>query len=113
MEYSHKIEAEVLCLKLTGDLIGGSFAEELLALVDQSIQEGNGNCSIDIEEVRYINSSGIGALITVLTKLRNRGGDLVLINPSEHVQKLLIMTKLENIFNIAASENEAFQLLNN
>ena len=64
-------------------------------------------CLIDISDVRYINSSGIGVLITLLTKFRNKGGELFLIKPSEHVQKLLIITKLQAIFNIVDTEQEA------
>ena len=45
-------------------------------------------------------------LVSLLTKFRNRGGELVLINPSEHMRKLLIITKLNAIFTIA--EDDAF-----
>jgi anti-sigma B factor antagonist len=54
-----------------------------------------------------MNSSGLGVLITVLTKLRNKGGEVVLLNPSEQVKKLLLITKLNNIFNIFDSKEEA------
>ena len=70
-------------------------------------------CAIDISNVRYINSSGIGVLITVLTKFRNKDGELVLINPSEHVKKLLIITKLNAIFNVVDNEKEAVIELKN
>jgi len=64
-------------------------------------------CIIDISQLRYINSSGIGVLITILTKFRNKGGEVYLLNPSESVRKLLIITKLNSIFNIVATEEEA------
>ena len=53
--------------------------------------------------------SGIGVLITLLTKFRNKNGELFIIKPSGQVNKLLIMTKLQAIFNIVDSEEEAFQ----
>jgi anti-sigma B factor antagonist len=46
-------------------------------------------------------------LITILTKFRNKGGEVFLLKPSENVQKLLVITKLNAIFQIVKSEEEA------
>jgi anti-sigma B factor antagonist len=64
-------------------------------------------CVIDISQLRYINSSGIGVLITLLTKFRNKGGEVYLMNPSESVRKLLAITKLNAIFQVIRKEEEA------
>ena len=109
MKYSHTINENILKLKFTGDLIGENNGPELVELVNENLMNGIKFCLVDIAEVRYINSSGIGVLITILTKFRNKGGELYLINPSEHVKKLLIITKLQAIFNIAKSEEEALE----
>ena len=101
----------IIWLAIQGDMIGGASSEEVIASVDKEIQNDNLSCVIDIQEVKYLNSSGIGVLITIMTKFRNRGGEVVLLNPSKHVKKLLIITKLQNIFNIATSKNEALQFL--
>jgi len=66
-------------------------------------------CIIDISELRYINSSGIGVLITILTKFRNKGGEVYLMNPSESVSKLLLITKLNAIFQIIKSEEDVLK----
>ena len=70
-------------------------------------------CAIDLSEVRYMNSSGIGVLITILTKFRNKGGEVVLIKPSDQIRKLLVITKLNAIFTIVESEEEAKTKLTN
>ncbi|MEM7552425.1 MAG: STAS domain-containing protein [Bacteroidota bacterium] len=106
MEHSHEIESEILKLHLKGDLIGENDGTELLSVVTDTINDGIVYGCVDISEVRYINSSGIGVLITMLTKFRNKGGELVLLKPSDHVQKLLLITKLNNIFKIAEKEEE-------
>jgi anti-sigma B factor antagonist len=62
---------------------------------------------VDLSQVRYISSSGIGLLITMLTKMRNAGGEVFLTSPSEHVKKLLIITKLNNIFTVFDTIEEA------
>jgi anti-sigma B factor antagonist len=75
-------------------------------LANEALSQGIKYCLVDIENVRYINSSGIGVLITILTKFRNKDGELFLIKPSEHVKRLLIITKLQAIFTISNSESE-------
>lgn len=112
MEYTHAISGIQLKLDFTGDLIGEANGPALIELVNNSLSRGVKYCLIDISDIRYINSSGIGVLITILTKFRNKGGDLFLIKPSEHVKKLLIITKLEAIFNIVDSEEEAQKKIN-
>ncbi|MFT6868747.1 MAG: anti-sigma B factor antagonist [Cyclobacteriaceae bacterium] len=107
MKYLHNIDKEIFKLVFTGDLIGENNGPDLVELVNDALNKGVKFCLIDISDVRYINSSGIGVLITILTKFRNKSGELFLINPSEHVKKLLIITKLQAIFNIVNSEEEA------
>lgn len=112
MDYKHTSDGNVLRLEFTGDLIGENNGPELVELVNNSLTQGVKFCLIDISDVRYINSSGIGVLITILTKFRNKGGELYLIKPSDHVSKLLIITKLHAIFNIVNSEEEALSKIN-
>ncbi len=111
MQYDHKIESGILKITLEGDLIGEVKGPELLEVINGALNQEIKYCAIDISKVRYINSSGIGVLITMLTKFRNRDGEVCLINPSEHVKKLLIITKLTAIFNIVDSMNEAIEKL--
>ncbi|MFN3997017.1 STAS domain-containing protein [Algoriphagus sp.] len=87
-------------LFIQGDLIGDEVGPKLVEVVSDGIQDGAKIFVIDLSEVRYISSSGIGLLITMLTKMRNAGGEVYLTAPSEHVKKLLIITKLNNIFTV-------------
>lgn len=109
MKFNKEIKEGILKLSFNGDLIGENNGPEVVELANDALAKDIIYCLLDISEVRYINSSGIGVLITLLTKFRNRDGDLYIINPSEHVNKLLIMTKLQAIFNIANSEEEALE----
>lgn len=107
MKYTHSIEDKVLEITFSGDLMGESNGPELVELANEAlIQHESDTCLLDMSDIRYINSSGIGVLITLLTKYRNKSGELYLINPSDHVKKLLIMTKLEAIFNIVDSKSD-------
>lgn len=111
MNYKEELIGNVLLVAVDGDLIGGSTTNNLLETIQEYIEKGVIRCVVDISNVRFINSSGIGLLITILTKVRNKEGELILINPSDHVKKLLIITKLNAIFSILNSREEAIKKL--
>lgn len=111
MKYTHKVQEDILILKFDGDLIGENHGQELVSIANDNINDNITYCIIDISDVRYINSSGIGVLITLLTKFRNKEGEVILVKPSKSVEKLLLITKLSSIFQIANSTNEAVAML--
>lgn len=106
MKYNSEIKNDILILHLEGDLIGENDGANVLQIASSAVQQNIESCIIDISALRYINSSGIGVLITILTKFRNKGGEVYLLNPSESVKKLLVITKLNAIFQIIKSEDE-------
>ncbi len=112
MKFNHHRKDNFLFITFEGDLIGEENGPEIIEVVNDSINQGTTKCIIDISSVRYINSSGIGVLITILTKFRNKEGETVIVNPSEHVKKLLAITKLNAIFTIVDSIEEAKEELN-
>lgn len=81
--------------------------KELKAEMMSFVEKGLCNCIIDLSQVKYMSSNGIGWLISLLTKFRNKGGDLILLNPSEHINKLLLITKLNGIFDVFDNSEEA------
>lgn len=113
MKFTYKEEDKILKLSLEGDLIGEDNGIDIIEVINDQIQQGIRLCLVDISQLRYINSSGIGVLITILTKFRNKGGELCLVNPSESVKKLLIITKLNAIFSIESNEGKAMKMLKN
>jgi len=111
IDFQHEIKDNIIHITLSGDLIGENKGPGIINVLNDYLENGNKQALVDIEEVRYMNSSGIGVLITVLTKLRNKGGDMALLNPSEQVEKLLVITKLKNIFNVFNEQSEAISFL--
>ncbi|SMD37193.1 anti-sigma B factor antagonist [Reichenbachiella faecimaris] len=112
MNYKINHEGDLVFINFEGDLIGEENGPEIIEAVNDTLSNNIIKCAVDISEVRYINSSGIGVLITILTKFRNKGGEVVIVNPSEHVKKLLAITKLNAIFTIVDSIAEAKEELN-
>jgi anti-sigma B factor antagonist len=109
MNFAQEIRNNTLILRIAGDLIGEDSGTRLVEAVNEAVSHQVPTCIIDISDLRYINSSGIGVLITILTKFRNKGGEVYLMRPSESVSKLLVITKLNAIFQVIQNENEAFK----
>lgn len=111
MKFNHELLNGLLTIAFEGDLIGEENGPEIIEVVNDNLSKGVLSCAINLSQVRYINSSGLGVLITILTKFGNKGGEVVLVKPSEHVNKLLVMTKLSAIFNIVETMEEASKAL--
>ena len=111
MKYQTELKDDLLFLRIQGDLIAGKDTQHMIEEVD-GVQDRKATlCAVDLSKVRFMDSSGMGVLVSLLTKFRNRGGELVLIKPSDHIRKLLIVTKLNAIFTIAENDEYATQFL--
>jgi anti-sigma B factor antagonist len=111
MKYQTELNDNIFFIRLKNDLIAGPVTQELIAEVDKQRDGKVLLCAVDLSDVRFMDSSGMGVLVSLLTKFRNRGGELVLIKPSDHIRKLLIVTKLNAIFTIAENDSFASQFL--
>jgi len=76
------------------------------------LQEGETNLVIDLKELNYISSAGIGALMSLTQDLRRKKGDLVLLHPNQKVFKILDLLGFTKIFNVANDEKDIPDLLN-
>ena len=88
----------VTVLALSGDVMGGPDGAVLHDRLQQLKTGGRRNVVVDLEGVRFMNSSGLGMLIGALTTVRNAGGDLRLARVGPRVQSLLVITKLAAVF---------------
>lgn len=98
MEIVSNIKDNVLVMSLKGDLIGEESGANIIEVVNSNLEFSTNGCVIDFSGVRYMNSSGLGVLITIHTKFKNRTGEVVIANPSSQVTKLLNITKLDTLF---------------
>ncbi|MEM6299332.1 MAG: STAS domain-containing protein, partial [Bacteroidota bacterium] len=105
---THEKEGDkLLHIIIEGDLLGLAEEQEVLEFIKEETGNGFRLCTVDISQIGYMNSTGLSLLIRMLTRFRNFGGDMALVNPSEQVTKLLVITKLHAIFTIAATREEA------
>ena len=62
---------------------------------------------IDLSQLNYINSTGLNVLIGILTRVRARSGEVVLIGLSDNIKQVLILTRLQTLFTIKNKQEEA------
>lgn len=99
-------------IELKGNVMGGPEAQELSDLLHKLIEEKKLHVVIDLSDVKFMNSSGLGMLISSLTTMKNGGGNLKLANATEKIYSLLIITKLVSIFENFDSVDEAVKSFN-
>ena len=97
MELSQLEQNDVVILKLSGKLMGGPDATAVNDKLHELVEKGQTKVVADLSNVEWMNSSGLGILISGLTTLQNQGGSLKLACVSENIQKLLTITKLDRV----------------
>ena len=93
------------------DLVGRLWVLDLPLgdLVNGILIEGRHNFVLNLAGVDYIDSSGLGQLISIWALIRSRGGHMTILNPSKRVQRLFEITRLNAVFEICGGELDAVQ----
>ena len=81
--------------------------------LEEILQDGPSRVVIDLKELNYISSAGIGAMMALTQRLRRENGDLVLLRPNEKVFKILDLLGFTKIFNVATDDEEVAKYLGN
>lgn len=100
-------------IELVGNIMGGPEAQEFSDLLHKLLDEGKKNVVIDLAETKFMNSSGLGMLISGYTTMKNGGGSLKLANATEKIESLLVITKLITIFENYPTVDEAIKSFGN
>lgn len=109
MNMSEEKISDVLVLKLEGELMGGDEAQPFQERIYEAIRKGDVQVVVDLQDVKWMNSSGLGVLMAGLTTLRGSEGDLRLANVPERVQRPIEITKLDQVLQMYASVEAAMQ----
>lgn len=96
---------------LKGRLMDQQQADRLMSALDKEVDAGHTGVVLDMGELQYMNSTGLNILISVLTTTRNKGGDTLIANVSTSVRQLFLVTKLDSVFIITPSVEEAIAKL--
>jgi len=85
----------------------GESAEFFSAALENVLKNESTNVIVDFTKIDYIDSTGIGELVGYLGKFTTQNRKLILVNPSERIMKLLKLAKLDAVFKIYGTEEEA------
>ncbi len=99
----------IVIVDLSGRITLGEGSVVLRDTVRDLIGKGNKQILLNLGDVTYIDSSGIGELVSAYTTVRNQGGELKLLNLTKKVHDLLQITKLYTVFDIKDDETAAVQ----
>lgn len=98
---------DVVVISLSGKIMGGPEAGEINELINNLIDKNKKKIVIDLENVGWMNSSGLGILIGAVTTLKNNDGKLIIVNVSDRIANLLKITKLSGVFDIEQNVDAA------
>lgn len=96
----------ITVIDVEGQLIVGN-RQELKQKVLQELENGERKFLIDFDRTGYIDSSGLGVLVSLSKKIREQGGELRLANLNEDLRTLFELTKLDTLFQISDNRQEA------
>jgi anti-sigma B factor antagonist len=102
---------DVVILDLSGRITMGEGTLVLRDQIQKLLAAGDRKFLFNLADVDYIDSSGLGELVTSFTTVRNHEGQLKLLNLTRRVQDLLQITKLLTVFEVFNSETEALKTM--
>jgi len=89
--------------------MGGPDSDYFRGIIVSLIEEGRIRVVVDLGKVSWLNSTGMGMLLTAHTALRRHGGDLKLVNVTSRIKNILYITKLNLIFECYDSLEKAIE----
>jgi anti-sigma B factor antagonist len=100
MDLTSREDGDITILTVNGDLVIGEPETTFKKTITRLLEEGRVNLLVDLSNVGFLDSSGLGALVRALTQSQKEGGQTKLLNAGPQVRKLLQMTKLDSVFEI-------------
>jgi anti-sigma B factor antagonist len=100
---------DIIVVDISGRITLGEGNVMLREIVRDLADKGNNRIVLNLGEVNYVDSSGVGELVKTHTTMRNKGGELKLANLNKRVHDLLQMTRLSSVFDIHKDEASAIE----
>lgn len=107
MEIEERLSGGVVILDLKGRLTLGDGDELLKDKINSLLHQGHRKLIMNLGDVPYIDSAGLGEIVRTYTTVSRQGGNLKLLNLTKRIQDLLSITKLLTVFETFESESEA------
>ena len=107
MKIKERMSGDVVVLELSGDIQGGPDSEVFRKRVADLLEQGKTKVLLDLSDVPWMNSTGVGIIVSGFTTMSNAGGAVKLLNVKERVQSILMVTKLLTVFESYYSREDA------
>lgn len=107
MELALYEDGSVTIVTLSGDLVIGDAEALFKKTVSRLLEEGKVRLVVDCSALRYVDSSGLGALVRALTTSQQEGGGARLLSVPSSLRKLLELTKLDSVFEMFDNREKA------
>jgi len=107
MQIDERTVGDVVVLDLKGKITLGEGDELLKDKVNSLVNQGHKKIVLNLADVPYIDSAGLGEVVRTYTTVSRQGGSLKLLNLTKRITDLLSITKLLTVFETFDSENEA------
>ncbi|HSF23995.1 MAG TPA: STAS domain-containing protein [Blastocatellia bacterium] len=107
MDIKERVVNGVSVLDLSGKIVLGEGDGQIRDRIKDLLADGQKRILLNLGEVNYIDSAGLGALISSYTTTKRQGGHLKLVNLTRRIQDLLAITKLITVFETHENEAEA------
>ena len=112
MDISVRKQGTVQVMKLRGELKLGDSVNQFRQTMEELIAAGEVSIVINLEELRFMDSSGIGALMRAFASAKQRGGNIKLVNPSKLVLQTLKLVAVLNLFEVHPDDATAVASFN-
>ncbi len=109
MKASARVEGPVTVIAVSGQLLGGPDAGMMRRLIRESLEGGRKHIVVDVGEVSWVNSTGLGILIASHVTVAGAGGQLKLARVSHRISQILMVTKLRTVFETYDSVEQAMR----
>lgn len=107
LNISERQAGDVTILDLDGKVTIGEGSVALRTTIRRLLGEGKKNILLNLGSVGYVDSSGIGELVSSFTAVQKEGGKLKMLNLTQKIQDLLAITKLLTVFDVYENEGDA------
>lgn len=107
MKIKQEMKGDVLVIALSGKVIGGPELVEVKDLFQKAVDQDRKKVLLDLGRVSWMDSSGLGVIVSGHTTLSRADGALKILNATKKIHELFIITKLITIFETFTDEQEA------
>ncbi len=108
MSFEVEIKEGIAVVAVTAGRLDASVAPELKKVVSNVIDDGTSRIMLDLQRVQFMDSSGLGAVISSF-KLTGQKGEFVICNMNEAVKEIFELTHMDRLFDIYPNADEGFQ----